>query len=73
MFTRVTKVAVIVGGVVGAFCGLIDGTPGDGTVSALAGLPTNTYCLVVGANGSGESAYGMGVLGPIPSTLDSCP
>jgi hypothetical protein len=57
----------------GAFCGFTDASPGDGMVTALAALPENSYCLVVGANGSGESVYGTGAMGAIPMTLDTCP
>jgi hypothetical protein len=57
----------------GALCGLTDASPGDGTVSASVALPDNSYSLVVGANGSGESVYGAGASGAIPVTLDACP
>jgi hypothetical protein len=57
----------------GVLCGLTDAAPGDGTVSAIATLPDDSYSLVVGANGSGESAYGSATAGAIPVTLEACP
>ncbi len=57
----------------GVLCGLTDALPGDGTVNVVATLPVDSYSLVVGANGSGESAYGTATSGPIPITLDACP
>ena len=60
-------------GAAGVLCGLTDGSPGDGTVSAVATLPDDSYSLVVGANGSGESAYGIATSGAIPVTLEACP
>ena len=42
-------------------------------VSAPAALPENSYTLVVGANGSGESIYGSATSGEIPATLEACP
>lgn len=57
----------------GVLCGLTDASPGDGAVSALVTLPDDSYTLVAGANGSGESAYGSATAGPIPVTLDTCP
>jgi hypothetical protein len=57
----------------GSVCAVIDAAPGDGSVSAGVALPVDSYVLVVGANGSGESVYGQSSAGPIPSTLDSCP
>jgi leucyl aminopeptidase len=57
----------------GVLCGLTDASPGNGTVTAIATLPDNSYSLVVGANGSGESAYGSATSGPIPVTLAACP
>jgi len=57
----------------GALCGLTDPSPGDGTVTAPATLPENSYSLVVGANGSGESVYGSATSGAIPATLEACP
>jgi leucyl aminopeptidase len=56
-----------------SLCGLSDASPGDGTVSAPATLPDNSYSLVVGANGSGESVYGSSTSGAIPATLEACP
>ena len=57
----------------GSFCAIVDASPGDGFVTALATLADDSYVLVVGANGSGESVYGQGTAGPIPATLSSCP
>jgi leucyl aminopeptidase len=57
----------------GVLCGLTDASPGDGSVSAVVTLPDDSYTLVVGANGSGESPYGSATAGPIPVTLDTCP
>jgi len=57
----------------GVLCGLTDASPGDGTVTATTTLPDNSYSLVVGSNGSGESLYGMGASGVIPVTLAACP
>jgi len=57
----------------GPLCGLTDASPGDGIVSAPVTLPENSYSLVVGANGSGESVYGSSTSGAIPATLATCP
>jgi hypothetical protein len=57
----------------GSLCAISDASPGDGSVTALATLQDNSYVLVVGANGSGESAYGQATAGAIPATLASCP
>jgi len=53
--------------------GLPDAFPGDGSVSVVATLPDNSYSLVVGANGSGESVYGAATSGAIPVTLVAFP
>jgi len=57
----------------GSVCAIGDASPGDGSVTAISTLQDNSYVLVVGANGSGESAYGQATAGAIPATLTSCP
>jgi leucyl aminopeptidase len=57
----------------GRICGVTDSLSGDGVVNTLATLQDNTYSLVVGANGMGESAYGAATAGPIPAALEPCP
>jgi hypothetical protein len=54
-------------------CGVIDASPGNGMVSVTTTLPDDSYSLVVGANGSGESPYGASTSGAIPGPIDTCP
>jgi hypothetical protein len=58
-------------------CGFADGTVGNGSVSlivAAAGIPDDSYLLVVATNAAGESRYGTKSGGSeIPLALNACP
>jgi hypothetical protein len=59
------------------FCGFIDPTVGDGSVSmtvAAASIPDDSYLLAVAASPAGESKYGTKSDGSeIPLALSACP
>jgi len=58
---------------VAGLCGIVDALAGDGSVTAAAPLPGDSYFLAVAANAAGESAYGTSSVGIIPAAVTTCP
>ena len=54
-------------------CGITDALPGNGSVTAVAPFPENSYFLAVAANAVGESTYGNSSVGIIPPGGTTCP